>query len=112
MLTQFESYDKLEVYILKYVNYIHAQMLLRSYRFIQRIDEYTNIDILVLQIKKIKGHYSHGFVDNKCGSGMCVYARIVRKLWYFTYFESSLTWFRNQTSFHFAICVNTKGEIS
>ena len=80
LLTQFKSYEKLEVYILKLVHYIEAQLLLRYYRFIQRIDEYTIVDILALQIKKIKGYYSHCFVDNKCGSGMCVYARIVRKL--------------------------------
>ena len=80
LLTQFKSYEKLDVYILKHVHYIQAQLLLRSYRFIQRIDKYAIVNILTLQIKKMKGYYSHYFVDNKFGSGMYVYARIVREL--------------------------------
>ena len=73
LLTQFESYEKLEVYILKHVHYIEAHLLLRYYRFIQRINEHTIVNILTLQIKKIKGYYTNGFVDNKFGFGMYVY---------------------------------------
>ena len=65
LLTQFKRNEKLEVYILKLVHYIEAQLLLRYYRSIQRIDEFTIVNILTLQIKKIKGYYDHGFVDIK-----------------------------------------------
>ena len=73
LLTQFKRNEKLEVYILKLVHYIEAQLLLRYYRSIQRIDEFTIVNILTLQIKKIKGYYTNGFVDNKFGFGVHVY---------------------------------------
>ena len=55
LLTQFESYEKLEVNILKHAHYIEAHLLLRYYRFNQRIDECTIVNILTLQIKEIFG---------------------------------------------------------